>query len=143
MDKGKRMAQDQVTQPQVPQPMHVDGSLPKPSESSQPPTADSQETTCAGSSQPLPKRRKPMKKRAAIWNHFTESKHLVTGITLETCNYCGHVYNADSKNCGTTSMKKHLPKCDKYECSEVNRPDLKQSELSLQAASSDQTIIEL
>jgi len=84
-----------------------------------------------------------MKKRALIWQHFTEVKGTEESGAEAACNYCGTVYKADSRINGTSNMKAHLSKCSKYEHSELNKPDLKQSELSLQPVSSDQAVSDL
>ncbi|KAH9762982.1 BED-type domain-containing protein [Citrus sinensis] len=58
------------------------------------------------------KRKRPlMKKRSAVWNHFTL---LENNPNKCTCNYCGKQYQCHSRLDGITNMTRHIKTCELY-----------------------------
>ncbi|KAH9767314.1 BED-type domain-containing protein [Citrus sinensis] len=57
------------------------------------------------------RKRPPMKKRSAIWNHFTL---LEDNPNKCICNYCGKQYQCHSRLDGITNMTRHIKTCESY-----------------------------
>ncbi|WOL10437.1 zinc finger BED domain-containing protein RICESLEEPER 1-like [Canna indica] len=62
---------------------------------------------------PALKKRKIMKPRGDVWNHYTKFTNK-EGKLKGKCNYCGQEYAYDTKQCGTSTLKAHLEKCFEY-----------------------------
>lgn len=50
-------------------------------------------------------------KRSVAWNHFTSFRDKKTGKMMAKCNYCKKNLCGDTKNNGTTTLRKHAAKC--------------------------------
>ncbi|KAH9744069.1 BED-type domain-containing protein [Citrus sinensis] len=57
------------------------------------------------------RKRQPMKKRSAVWNHFTL---LEDNPNKCMCNYCGKQYQCNSRLDGITNMTRHIKTCESY-----------------------------
>ncbi|KAH9672603.1 BED-type domain-containing protein [Citrus sinensis] len=57
------------------------------------------------------RKRPPMKKRSAVWNHFTL---LEDNPNKCMCNYCGKQYQCHSRLDGITNMTRHIKTCESY-----------------------------
>ncbi|KAH9794635.1 BED-type domain-containing protein [Citrus sinensis] len=57
------------------------------------------------------RKRPPMKKRSAVWNHFTL---LEDNPNKCMCNYCGKQYQYHSRLDGITNMTRHIKTCESY-----------------------------
>ncbi|KAH9668033.1 BED-type domain-containing protein [Citrus sinensis] len=57
------------------------------------------------------RKRPPMKKRSAVWNHFTL---LDDNPNKCMCNYCGKQYQCHSRLDGITNMTRHIKTCESY-----------------------------
>ncbi|WOL17257.1 zinc finger BED domain-containing protein RICESLEEPER 2-like [Canna indica] len=62
---------------------------------------------------PAPKKRKAMKPRADVWNHYTKFSNKEGKLKCK-CNYCEQEYACDTKQCGTCTLKAHLEKYFEY-----------------------------
>ncbi|KAH9803374.1 BED-type domain-containing protein [Citrus sinensis] len=57
------------------------------------------------------RKRPPMKKRSAVWNHFTL---LEDNPNKCMCNYCGKQYQCHSRLDGIVNMTRHIKTCESY-----------------------------
>ncbi|KAH9705268.1 BED-type domain-containing protein [Citrus sinensis] len=57
------------------------------------------------------RKRMPMKKRSAVWNHFTL---LEDNPNKCMCNYCGKQYQCHSRLDGIINMTRHIKTCESY-----------------------------
>ncbi|WOL08586.1 zinc finger BED domain-containing protein RICESLEEPER 2-like [Canna indica] len=62
---------------------------------------------------PPSKKKKIMKPRADVWNHYTKFSNKEGKLKCK-CNYCEQEYACDTKQCGTSTLKAHLVKCFEY-----------------------------
>lgn len=72
----------------------------------------------AASTRNCKRKRKRYQKKSKVWNHFTEIEKGDGDLREETtCNYCSSVFKCGS--IGTTTMWKHIHKCDEYPYNEL------------------------
>lgn len=115
--------------------------------SSQPETGDSNDpnTQQPNTQQPAPantqassagKKRKTMKPRSDIWDHFDTFKD-AEGNKKSKCKYCGKEYFSDPSSNGTSSLWKHLNVYKKLPLS----GESKQTQLSFQSSGGNEGIL--
>lgn len=82
---------------------------------------------------PVSKKRKTMKYRSAVWEHFEKFIDFDVAHRAK-CNYCGSNYAADSNSNGTLSLSTHLKKCKKN----PHNMETSQAKIGFQQISKDQ-----
>ncbi|KAF2309284.1 hypothetical protein GH714_001507 [Hevea brasiliensis] len=58
-------------------------------------------------------KRKPVRPRSTVWDHFTKFK-TDDGDTKGKCNYCNKEFYCDPKRNGTTALRNHMNICKKH-----------------------------
>ena len=82
------------------------------------------------------KRRKTMKERSEVWDHFTKYTD-AEGSLRARCNYCEKVYYSDPSTNGTSALAKHLKSCKKLPLS----GESKQTQLSMHSVGGNEGIL--
>ncbi|XP_073016174.1 zinc finger BED domain-containing protein RICESLEEPER 2-like [Primulina eburnea] len=94
---------------------------------------DSVPITSSTNSIPVSKKRKTMKSRYVVWEHF-EKYTDSCGAFRAKCNYCGSNYAADPTSNGTSSLGNHLKKCKQN----PHNMETSQAKIGFQQISNDQ-----
>ncbi|WOG87948.1 hypothetical protein DCAR_0207181 [Daucus carota subsp. sativus] len=81
------------------------------------------------------KKRKTMKERSEVWDHFTKFTD-AKGCLRAKCNYSEKVYYSDPSTNGTSALSKHLKSCKKLPLS----GESKQTQSSLHSVGGNECI---
>ena len=84
------------------------------------PTQDSQLKNDKGTTSLGKVKRKPIRARLEVWDHFTKFTNS-DGEIKRRCNYCSKEFHCDLKKNGTTALRNHMGNCKKHCCAVKSR----------------------
>jgi hypothetical protein len=57
-----------------------------------------------------------------MWEHFHQIKDIANVVQYGKCKYCSRDIKAESKNYGTSSLRKHFNSCKRNPCRNAKDP---------------------
>jgi hypothetical protein len=101
---------------------------------------DTQGIRCAGrgGKPPLPKnkRKRNVRKKSIVWQHFTKDLESPADKPVAHCNYCGVEYKCHRKRNDTSNMLYHIKACQQYNALLTNQ-DVSQSKFTFESVPSE------